>query len=71
MTQDATLHDDVRKLLHAIDALLTHGSGKANDPVREMVDDLSAIRNGIDECAIALKAAVVALQDSSASAHLD
>lgn len=65
MTKDATLHDDVRKLLHAIDALLTHGSGKANDPVREMIDDLSAIRDGIDECAIALKEAVAVLKDRS------
>lgn len=43
MTTDATLHQDIRKMIQLIEALLTHGPGSTTDPVREMINDLSRI----------------------------
>lgn len=63
MTTDATLHQDIRKMMQLIEALLTHGSGTTSDPVRQMIDDLSAIRDSLDECAMMMKKAVDRLED--------
>ena len=51
MTNDATLHQDVRKLLSSIEALLTHGSGGTGDPILKMINDLSSIRDSLEQCA--------------------
>ncbi|MBU2994032.1 hypothetical protein Q4555_15665 [Octadecabacter sp. 1_MG-2023] len=62
MTNDATLHQDVRKLLSSIEALLTHGSGGTKDPVLEMINDLSSIRDSLEQCARTMVIAASAMQ---------
>lgn len=63
MTNDAKLHQDVRKLLSSIEALLTHGSGGTKDPVLEMINDLSSIRDSLEQCARTMVTATAILQE--------
>ena len=65
MTTDTTLHHDVRKLLTAIDVLLTQGTAAVHDPVQDMLNDLTAIRHDLGQCAQAMQTAAAMMRKAS------